>query len=140
MVVWIDRWNSGLTDSVDSLIGHSVTQPRRLGISFRPTRRWIRYRTSDAGSQYRCGERERKGIHWQAKGRSGRGRRPYTTGRVGRGIQPPSTPQTPLHTKTYIKSIRNAHYSTFRLDHLNGRTDGPTNRQTKPIKELRVRN
>ena len=71
--------------------------------------------TSDAGSQYRCG-------------------------RMGRGIQPPSTPQTPLHTHTYIESIQNAHFSTLPLDHLYGPTDQQTYGQTKPLIELRVRN
>ena len=78
-----------------------------------------REKTSDAGSQYRCG-------------------------RLGRGIKPPTTPQTPFHTQSYIKSIQNAHFSTFRLDHLYGRTDGPTNGRTdgrtKPLIELRVHN
>ena len=78
--------------------------------------------TNDAGSQYRCG-------------------------RVDRGIQLPSTPQTPLHTQTYIKSIQNAHFCTYRLDHLygptdqrtNGLTDRRTDGRTMPLIELRVR-
>ena len=66
--------------------------------------------TSDAGSQYRCG-------------------------RVGRGIQPPFTPQ-PARTQTYTKSIENARFPTFQLNHHDGRIDG----WTKPLIELRVRN
>ena len=69
--------------------------------------------TSDAGSQYRCG-------------------------RVGRGIQPPSTPQTlPSHTQTYTKRIKNAHFSTFQLDH-HGRTDGRKDGRTDVWKFTRV--
>ena len=46
------------------------------------------WKTSDAGSQYRCG--------W-----------------VGRVIQPPSTSQLPPHTQTHTKSIQNTLFSTF---------------------------
>ena len=75
--------------------------------------------TSDAGSQYRCG-------------------------RVGRGIQPPSKPHSPpSYTQTHTKSIQNACFSTFWLDHYgptDGLSDGPTGGQTKPLIELSVRN
>ena len=67
-------------------------------------------KTSDAGSQYRCG-------------------------RVGRGIQPPASPQPhpqlPTHTLTHTNtqcnncSIINARFSHFQLER-----DGPTNRPT----------
>ena len=59
-------------------------------------------KTSDAGSQYRCG-------------------------RVGRGIQALFTPQPTSNTQTYTKSIENAH---FQLDHHDGRTDRRTDRRT----------
>ena len=62
-------------------------------------------KTSDAGSQYHCG-------------------------RVGRGIQPPSTPQPTSNTQTYTKSIENARFPTFQLDHHDGRTNGPTDGRT----------
>ena len=101
----------------------NMSKSRRLSSTFIPMI------TGDAGSQYRCG-------------------------RVGRGIQPPSAPHTPhqLHTQTFTKSIQNARFSTFRLDHhdgrtngpteqrTNGRTNGPTDGRTKPLIELRVRN
>ena len=70
-------------------------------------------KTSDAGSQYRCG-------------------------RVGRGIQLPSTPQTPFHTQTYIKSIQNVHFSTFRLDHHDQRMDKASYRVACP--QLKMHN
>ena len=62
-------------------------------------RPWM-LRTSDAGSQYRCG-------------------------RVGRGIQPPSTPQPTCNTQTYTKSVENARFPTLQLDHHDRRTNGP---------------
>ena len=81
-------------------------------------------KTSDAGSQYCCG--------W-----------------VGRGIQPPSTPQSPSHTRTYTKSIKNCRFSTFRLDHhgpTDQRTDGPMDQLTDKASyrvacpQLKIRN
>ena len=52
-----------------------------------------------------------------------------TCDEVGRGTQPRSTPQLPPHSQTYTKSIQNACFSTFQLDHY-GPTDGPTERRT----------
>ena len=77
---------------------------------------WVgkKNRTSDAGSQYRCG-------------------------RVGKGIQPQSTPQISPHTQTYTKGIQNARFYTFRLNHY-GPTDQRTDGRTKPLRELHVRN
>ena len=74
-------------------------------------------RTSDAGSQYRCG-------------------------RVGRGSQPPSTPNAPTNppsnTHTHKKLLKRSfsHFSTRG----HGPTDRRTNGRTKPLIELRVRN
>ena len=65
-------------------------------------------KTSDAGSQYRCG-------------------------RVGRGIQPPSTPKPTPNTQTYAKSIKSASFPTFQLDDhgpTDQRTNGPTDQRT----------
>ena len=67
-------------------------------------------RTSDAGSQYRCG--------W-----------------VGRGIQPPSISHAP---HTYTKNHRKRSFSHF-LTCVHGPTNQPKER-TKPLIELRVRN
>ena len=67
------------------------------------SRMWVAKETSDAGSQYRCG-------------------------RVGRGIRPPSIPTS--NTQTYTKSIENARFPTFQLDHHDGRTNGPTDQRT----------
>ena len=75
-------------------------------------------KTSDAGSQYRCGQ-------------------------VGRGIQPPFTPKPILNTQTYTKSIKNARFPTIQLDdpgRTDQRTDRRTDGRTKPLIELRVRN
>ena len=76
--------------------------------------------TSDAGSQYRCGQ-------------------------VGGGVQPPANPiPHPSHTnihKKYPKCLL-----TYRLNHYQ-QTNGPTDQQTngpkdkqRPLIELRVRN
>ena len=62
----------------------------------------IQRKTSDAGSQYRCG-------------------------RVGRGIQPPSTPIPIPNTQTYTKSIKNTRFPTFQIDD-HGRTNGRTDK------------
>ena len=80
--------------------------------TFSPTQFWL---NKDTGSQYCCG--------W-----------------VGRGIQPPSTSQPTCNTQTYTKSVENACFPTFQLDHHDQRTDGRTNGRTKPLIELRVRN
>ena len=66
--------------------------------------------SSDTGSQNRCG-------------------------RVGRGVQPLSIP----HIQMYAKSIQNICFSTFWFNHFQW-IDGPKDRRTKPVIELRVRN
>ena len=68
-------------------------------------------KTSDAGSQYRCG-------------------------RVGRGIQPPSTPQPTPNTQTYTKSIENARFPTFQLDD-HGPTDGRTDKASYTVRLIK---
>ena len=76
-------------------------------------------KTSDAGSQYRCG-------------------------RVGRGIQPPSTPHPPPTNTHTQKTSKTLVFQLFDLcvtdGRTDGRTDGPTDGRTKPLIELRVRN
>ena len=64
-------------------------------------------KTSDAGSQYRCG-------------------------RVDRGIQPQSTPNTqhPFQHRHIHKKHQNAHFSIFRLVFTDQRSNQRTNRQT----------
>ena len=59
-------------------------------------------KTSDTGSQYRCG-------------------------RVGRGIQPPSTPQVPhSHTQNASKTLIFELFDS--CSQTDGRTDGPTDK------------
>ena len=86
----------------------------RISMSTRPTwvDEWkrIHWKTSDAGSQYRCG-------------------------RVGRGIQPPSTPHAPPLTHIYKKHLKRSffHFSTLSLwtnGQSDGLTDGRMDRQT----------
>ena len=68
--------------------------------------------TSDAGSQYRCAQ-------------------------VGRGIQPRSTPLTPLHTQTYLKSIQTITSMNRRTDQ---RMDGWTDKASYRVACLQLKN
>ena len=56
----------------------------------------------------------------------------YRCGQVGRGIRPSSAPHTPIHTQKHLKHS----YST----RVHGPTDGRTDKASKPLIELQVRN